>query len=189
MAKDLKGTKTLKNLQEAYAGESQAMVKYAFFASVARKQGYQQIAEIFEETSKNEKEHAKLHYKNLGLLGKTLENLKICIEGEHYEHTEMYPRMAKEAREEGFEEIAKTFEGISGVEESHEARFKKLYENIKKGIVFKKDEEYIKVEGKDGKMYWKCRNCGYIHEGPEAPTVCPVCNHGQAFFEIFKETY
>lgn len=177
--KDLKGTKTEKNLWEAFAGESQARNKYTFYASVAKKEGYQQIAEIFEETANNEKEHAKLHLKKLAGIGNTIENLKDAAGGENSEWVDMYPRMAKEAREEGFEEIAKLFEGIAEIEKHHEERFKVLIKNIEEGTVFKKD----------GKVYWKCRNCGYIHVGDTAPDVCPVCAHPQAYFEVLGKNY
>lgn len=179
MVKDLKGTKTEKNLWEAFAGESQARNKYTYFASVAKKEGYQQIAEIFEETAYNEKEHAKIHLKFLQGIGNTIENLKEAANGENGEWTDMYPRMAKDAREEGFDHIADVFEGIGKIEKEHEERYKKLLENIEKGIVFKKDKT----------ISWKCRNCGHIHEGTEAPGVCPVCDHPQAFFEEKCDNY
>lgn len=171
--KNLKGTKTEKNLWEAFAGESQARNKYTYFASVAKKEGYEQIAALFLETADNEKEHAKLHLKKLKGIGNTVENLQAAAGGENGEWTEMYPRMAKEAREEGFEGIAQLFEGIAQIEKEHEERYKTLLKNIEEGQVFKKD----------GKVYWKCRNCGYIHEANEAPAVCPVCAHPQAYFE------
>ena len=177
--KNLKGTKTEKNLMEAFAGESQARNKYSYFASVAKKEGYEQIAAIFMETAENEKEHAKLHFKKLSGIGNTIENLKAAANGENFEWNEMYPRMAKEAREEGFEEIAIMFEGISEVEKKHEMRYKKLLKNLEEGEVFKKD----------GKIYWKCRNCGYIHEGIEPPEECPVCKHPKAYFEVRCENY
>ena len=177
--KDLKGTKTEKNLWEAFAGESQARNKYTYFAKVAKKEGYEQIAAIFQETAENEKEHAELHFKKLNGIGNTIENLKEAVGGEHYEWTDMYPRMAKEAKEEGFDEIAAMFEGIAEVEAKHEERYKKLLKNIDARTVFKKD----------GKVYWKCRNCGYIHEGTEAPQVCPVCRHLRAYFEVWGENY
>lgn len=176
---DLKGTKTEKNLWDAFAGESQARNKYTYFAKVAKKEGYEQISNLFLETAKNEMEHAKLHFKALGELKDTPENLKAAAGGENYEWTEMYPTMAKEAREEGFDKIAAMFEEIAAVEKKHEERYKKLLANIEKGSVFVKD----------GKVYWKCLNCGHIHEGLEAPKVCPVCLHPQAHFEIHKETY
>ena len=177
--KDLKGTKTEKNLWEAFSGESQARNKYTYFAKVAKKEGYEQISALFLETAENEKEHAKLHFKKLNGIGNTIENLKEAAGGENYEWTEMYPRMAKEAKEEGFDEIAKMFEGIAKVEKKHEKRYNKLLKNIDEGKVFKKD----------GKTFWKCRNCGYIHEGTEAPEVCPVCKHPRAYFEVWIENY
>ncbi len=177
MGKELKGTKTEKNLWEAFAGESQARNKYTYFAAVAKKEGYQQIAELFEETAHNEKEHAKIHFKLLQGIGDTIANLKDAAAGENEEWTGMYPRMAKDAREEGFEDIAKIFDGIAVIEKEHEERYKKLLENIEKGVVFKKDSQ----------VKWKCRNCGHIHEGNEAPEVCPVCDHPQAFFEVKAE--
>lgn len=176
---DLKGTKTEKNLLEAFAGESQARNKYTFFASVAKKEGYEQIAAIFLETADNEKEHAKLHLKKLLGIGSTAENLREAARGENSEWVDMYPQMAKEAREEGFEEIARMLEGISEIEKKHEERFKELLKNLEEGKVFKKD----------GKVYWKCRNCGYIHVAEEAPTVCPVCAHPQAYFEVVSHNY
>lgn len=179
MAKELKGTKTEQNLWEAFAGESQARNKYTYFASVARKEGYQQIAEIFEDTAANEKEHAKLHFKALQGIGNTIDNLKAAATGENGEWTDMYPRMAKEAKEEGFEDLAKIFEGIGRIEKEHEERYKKLLENIQNGVVFKKD----------GAVKWECRNCGHIHEGDQAPDTCPVCAHPQGFFELTAENY
>lgn len=177
--KNLKGTKTEKNLWEAFAGESQARNKYTYFASVAKKEGYEQLANIFLETADNEKEHAKLHLKKLMGIGNTIENLKTAAGGENEEWTDMYPRMAKEAREEGFEDIAKLFEGIAAIEKHHEERYKEFLKNIEEGTIFKKD----------GKVYWKCRNCGYNHEADAAPEVCPVCNHPKAYFEIASENY
>lgn len=177
--KNVKGTKTEKNLQDAFAGESMARNKYTYFASVAKKEGYEQIAGIFLETAENEKEHAKLHFKALKELGNTIENLKAAAAGENYETSTMYPQMAKTAREEGFEEIAKMFEEIGSVEKDHEARYRKLLDNIEKKIVFARAK----------KVYWKCRNCGHIHEGSEAPDICPVCHHPKAFFELFVENY
>ncbi|MCF8010523.1 MAG: rubrerythrin family protein [Clostridiales bacterium] len=179
MSNNLKGTKTKKNLLEAFAGESQATNMYTYFASVAKKEGYQQIAEIFEETAYNEKEHAKLHFKALEKLGSTIDNLKAAASGENDEWTNMYPRMAKEAREEGFEKIAKMFEGIGAVEKEHEERYEDLLENIENEKVFKREES----------INWKCKNCGHIHEGEEAPKVCPVCVHPQAFFEELCKNY
>ncbi|MFV0484761.1 MAG: rubrerythrin [Candidatus Saccharimonadales bacterium] len=178
---ELKGTKTEKNLNDAFAGECQARVKYEYYASQAKKDGYEQIAEIFLESSGNEKEHAKLWFKQLhgGKMPETLENLKDAAGGENYEHEDMYARMAADAREEGFEEIAKMFEGVGQVEEQHEARYRKLIKNIEEGIVFKGD----------GVTVWKCRNCGHIHIGEDAPEVCPVCKHPQGFFEIAAQNY
>lgn len=176
----IKGTKTEKNLNTAFAGESQARVKYQFFASRAKKDGYEQIAEIFQETSDNEKEHAKIWYKLLNDgVGDTIANLKEAIDGENYEETEMYVKFAAEAREEGFEEIAKLFEEVGKIEAEHEKRYVKLLENIEKGITFKGD----------GVTVWKCRNCGYIHIGTDAPEECPVCKHPQSYFEIRSENY
>ena len=171
---DLKGSRTLENLKTAFAGESQARVKYQFFASRAKKDGYEQIAEIFTETSDNEKEHAKIWYKfiNDGV-GDTKENLKLAIEGEDYEYTEMYKEFARIAREEGFEEIATKFEQVGAIEKEHEDRYRKLLQNIDDDIVFKGDEVTV----------WKCRNCGYVCVGNEAPTECPVCAHPQSYFE------
>ena len=177
--KDLKGTKTEKNLWEAFAGESQARNKYTYFAKVAKKEGYEQISAIFLETAENEKEHAKLHFRKLNGIGNTIQNLKEAAGGENYEWTDMYPRMAKEAKEEGFDEIAEMFEGIGEVEQRHETRYKKLLKNVESKTVFKKS----------GKTLWKCRNCGYIHEGTEAVNCCPVCKHPQAYFEVWDENY
>lgn len=171
--------KTKKNLEEAFAGESMARNKYTYFASVARKAGFIQIANLFLETAENEKEHAKLWAKELGLIGDTASNLAAAMAGEHYENTEMYIRMAKEAKEEGHEEIAKRFLLVAAAEKAHEERYKKLLENVKTDKVFKKDE--IKK--------WKCGNCGYIHTGEEALDKCPACDHEQGFFEIFAEAY
>ena len=173
------GEKTKKNLEEAFAGESMARNKYDYYASVARKAGYVQIANIFEETAQNEKEHAKLWAKRLELVQDVEADLKAAIEGEAYENTEMYPRMALEAREEGHEDIAVLFERVAEAEKAHEERYRKLLENIEKGEVFKKKE----------KIRWKCNNCGFIHEGEEAPLVCPSCLHKQEHFEVFVETY
>lgn len=177
--KNLKGTKTEKNLMEAFAGESQARNKYTYFASVAKKEGYEQIAELFLETAENEKEHAKLHLKKLNGIGSTLDNLRAAASGENWEWTDMYPRMAKEAREEGFEDIAAMFEGIAKIEKEHEERYKKLLANLETGTAFKKDET----------VEWKCRNCGHIHIGTQAPEVCPVCAHPKAFFELLCKNY
>ena len=179
--KDLKGTKTEKNLMEAFAGESQARNKYTYFASKAKKEGYEQIAAIFQETADNEKEHAKMWFKllNGGEIGSTLDNLKAAAEGENYEWTDMYVKMAKEAKEEGFDHIAYLFEEVGKIEKEHEARYKKLLENVKDGLVF----------SKDGECVWICRNCGHIVIGKEAPAVCPVCNHPQSYFELKAENY
>ena len=171
---ELRGSKTEKNLWEAFAGESMARNKYTYFASVAKKEGYEQIAAIFVETADNEKEHAKLHFKALSGIGSTAENLKAAAEGENYEWKDMYPRMAKEAEEEGFSELAEMFRNIAKVEAEHEKRYKDFAKNLEEGRVFLKD----------GKVFWKCRNCGAIFECAEAPQKCPVCNHLQAHFEI-----
>lgn len=172
--KDLKGTKTEKNLQDAFAGESQARNKYTYFASAAKKEGYERIAAVFLESAENEKEHAKLHLKALQGIGSTADNLKAAAAGEGEEWTEMYPRMAKEAREEGFEAIAKIFEGIADIEKAHQERFKALLQELESGSVFRKPKPVV----------WKCRNCGHLHEGTEAPESCPVCNHPRAYFEV-----
>ncbi len=177
---EIKGTKTEKNLNAAFAGESQARVKYQFYASKAKKEGYEQIAAIFQETSDNEKEHAKIWYKLLhDGVADTMTNLKDAAAGENYEYTDMYKKFAEEAREEGFNEIADLFEKVGEIEKHHEERYLKLVENIEKGMVFKGD----------GVTVWKCRNCGYIHIGDSAPEVCPVCNHPQSYFEIQAENY
>ena len=178
---ELKGSKTEKNLMDAFAGESQARNKYTYFASKARKDGYEQIAEIFEETANNEKEHAKLWFKllNNNSIPSTVENLKSAAEGENFEWTDMYDRMAKEAREEGFDRIAFLFESVGKIEKEHEARYKKLLENVENGLVFSKEEYKICI----------CRNCGHIVIGKNAPEVCPVCSHPKAFFEIKEENY
>jgi rubrerythrin len=171
---DLKGTKTEKNLQEAFAGESMARNKYTYFACVAKKEGYEQIAAIFQETADNEKEHAELHFKALGGIGNTAANLAAAAAGENGEWTSMYPRMAKEAEEEGFKELAFVFTNIAKIEAEHEARYNALAKNLKEGHIFMKD----------GKVFWKCRNCGAIFELSSAPEKCPVCQHEQAYFEI-----
>ena len=177
---EIKGTKTEKNLNAAFAGESQARVKYQFYASKAKKEGYEQIAAIFQETSDNEKEHAKIWYKLLhDGVADTMTNLKDAADGENYEYTDMYAKFAAEAREEGFNEIAELFEKVGEIEKHHEERYRKFIENIEKGMVFKGD----------GVTVWKCRNCGYIHIGDSAPEVCPVCNHPQSYFEIQAENY
>jgi rubrerythrin len=179
--KELKGTKTEKNLLEAFAGDSQARNKYTYFASKAKKDGYEQIAAIFEETATNEKEHAKLWFKYLegGAIRDTMSNLKAAAEGENYEWTDMYDRMAKEAEEEGFTEIASKFRLVAAIEKHHEERYKKLLQNIEEGIVFSRDDDRI----------WKCRNCGHIVIGKKAPEVCPTCNHPKSYFEISAENY
>ena len=178
---ELKGSKTEKNLIEAFAGESQARNKYTYFASKAKKEGYEQIAAIFQETADNEKEHAKLWFKLLcgGDIPTTAQNLADAAAGENFEWTDMYDRMAKEAKEEGFDHIAFLFEEVGKIEKEHEARYKKLLENVQDGKVFEAGE--IKI--------WKCRNCGHIVVGTKAPTVCPVCAHPQAYFEIKAENY
>ena len=177
--KDLKGTKTEKNLWEAFAGESQARNKYTYFASKAKKDGYVQIAKIFEETAANEKEHAEIWFKLLGGIGSTAENLKSAAEGENYEWTDMYASMAKDAREEGFDHIAFLFDEVGKIEKEHEERYLKLLANVEGGLVF----------SRDGDMIWQCSNCGHIHIGKKAPQMCPVCAHPQAYFEIKKENY
>ncbi len=179
--KDLKGTKTEKNLQEAFAGESMARNKYTYFASKARKDGYVQIAEIFEETAKNEQEHAKMWYKYLngGKINDTEQNLQAAAEGENFEWTDMYARMAKEAREEGFDDIAKKFEGVGAIEKHHEERYLKLLKNVKEKKVF----------SKDGDCIWQCSNCGHIVIGKAAPEVCPVCAHAKSYFQILATNY
>jgi rubrerythrin len=179
--KELKGTKTEKNLLEAFAGESMARNKYTYYASKAKKDGFEQIAAIFEETAQNEKEHAKLWFKYLegGAIKETLKNLEDAANGENYEWTDMYDRMAKEAEEEGFTEIAAKFRGVLAIEKHHEERYRKLLKNIEDGIVF----------SRDGDCIWKCRNCGHIVIGKKAPEVCPVCNHPKSFFEINAENY
>lgn len=194
---NLKGSKTAENLLKAFAGESQARNRYTFYASKARDEGFQQIQSIFLETAENEKEHAKLFYKHLvknldpntmqeiqasypvALSDKTFNNLESAANGEHDEWTDLYPSFAKTADEEGFPEIAKTFRNVALVEEKHEARYRKLAENINKGKVFKKE----------AKVYWICRNCGHIIESKEAPNKCPVCEHPQDYFQIFVENY
>ena len=176
---ELKGSKTEANLKTAFAGESQARNKYSYFASKAKKDGYEQIAAIFEETAANEKEHAKMWFKLLGGIGSTPENLKAAAEGENFEWTDMYDRFAREAREEGFEEIAKQFEGVAAIEKEHEERYRKLLVNLESEAVF----------SKDGMAIWQCRNCGHICVGKKAPEVCPVCAHPQAYFQLKEENY
>jgi len=192
----LKGSETEKNLLKSFAGESQARNRYTYFASVAKKEGYEQISGIFTETADNEKEHAKVFFKHLeesggidveiqaaypaGKIGTTEENLLAAAEGEKMEHSALYPEFRDKAKEEGFDDIATSFQEISEVEEQHEKRYRKLLENIKSGKVFMSDNPKTK---------WKCRNCGYVHEGPEAPSICPACKHPQAYYEILAENY
>ena len=179
MANKYAGTKTEKNLWEAFAGESMARNKYTYFASVAKKAGYEQIAEIFSKTADNEKEHAKLWFKLLEGIGTTAENLKSAAEGENYEWTDMYATMAKEAKEEGFDHIAFLFEQVAKIEKEHEERYLKLLANEEGGLVF----------SRDGDMIWQCNNCGHIVVGKQAPEMCPVCAHPQAYFQIKAENY
>jgi len=176
---ELKGTKTEKNLMEAFAGESQARNKYTYFASVAKKEGYEQICEIFQKTADNEKEHAKMWFKELKGIGNTAQNLKAAADGENYEWTDMYEQFAKDAEEEGFVELAKKFRAVGQIERAHEERYRKLLNNIEMQAVFAKSEEKM----------WECRNCGHLVIGKEAPEVCPVCNHPQSYFEVRKENY
>ena len=176
---ELKGSRTERNLREAFAGETQARSKYDYFASVAKKEGYEQIAAIFQATANNEKEHAKMWFKALGGIGTTAENLASAAAGENYEWTEMYPQFAREAREEGFEEIARLFEAVAKIEQEHEQRYLKLLENVEQGLVF----------SRDGDRIWKCSNCGHIVVGKSAPEVCPVCAHPKAYFELKAENY
>ncbi len=188
----LKGSKTERNLLTAFAGESQARNRYTYFSSAARKEGFVQIADIFEETANQEKEHAKRFFKFLeggeveiqaafpaGVIGSTAENLKAAAGGEHYEWETMYPEFAEVAREEGFEDVAKVFEAVSVAEKQHEKRYLDLMANVESGTVFKKDK----------KVVWRCRNCGYLHEGEEAPKSCPACAHPQAHFELLAENW
>ena len=188
----MKGTQTEKNLLKSFAGESQARNRYTFFASKAKKEGYEQIAGIFIETAENEKEHAEVFFKYLeggdveitaeypaGKIGKTAENLLAAAEGEKMEWGTLYPEFEKTAKEEGFEKVAESFKEIAEVEEQHEKRYRKLLENVKKGIVFKRNKE----------VDWKCRNCGYVHLGKEAPMTCPACKHPQSYYEILSENY
>ncbi len=176
---DIKGTKTEKNLQTAFAGESQARNKYTYFASVAKKEGYEQISALFLETAENEKEHAKMWFKLLGGIGDTAANLKAAAEGENFEWTDMYAEFAKTAREEGFDAIAKMFEGVAAIEKHHEERYRKLLKNVEDKVVF----------SSEGDAIWQCRNCGHIVVGKEAPEVCPVCAHPQAYFQIEAQNY
>lgn len=173
------GTKTEKNLWEAFAGESQARNKYTFFASAAKKAGFEQIAALFLQTADNEKEHAKLWLRALGELGNTAENLRYAAEGENYEWTDMYARMAREADEEGFHDLAEQFRGVAAIEKTHEERYRALLKNVETRTVFEKS----------GVTVWECRNCGHLVIGTKAPDVCPVCSHPQAFFEVRKENY
>lgn len=175
----LMGTKTAANLMEAFAGESQARNKYTYFASVAKKEGYEQLAAIFLKTAENEKEHAKLWFKALGELGNTKENLLHAAEGENYEWTDMYERFAKDAEEEGFVELAAQFRGVALIEKAHEERYRALLNNIEMQTVFEKGEEIM----------WECRNCGHLVMGKKAPEICPVCNHPQSYFEVRQENY
>ena len=179
MANKYAGTKTEKNLWEAFAGESQARNKYTYFASAAKKEGYEQIAALFLKTAENEKEHAKLWFKELGELGRTTENLLHAAEGENFEWTDMYERMAREAEEEGFPELAAKFRGVGAIEKAHEERYRALLKNVETAQVFEKSE--VKV--------WECRNCGHIVVGTKAPELCPVCNHPQAYFEVHETNY
>ena len=178
---ELKESKTYENLMTAFAGESQARNKYTYYASKAKKDGYEQIAAIFEETANNEKEHAKMWFKELhdGEVPSTLENLNDAADGENYEWTDMYDNFAKVAREEGFTRIALLFEGVAKIEKEHEERYRKLLANIEGGLVF----------SKDGDTIWQCSNCGHIHVGQKAPEVCPVCNHPQAYFQVLAQNY
>ncbi|MBO5327492.1 MAG: rubrerythrin family protein [Clostridia bacterium] len=176
---ELKGSKTEKNLMEAFAGESQARNKYSYFASKAKKEGFEQIAAIFNQTADNEKEHAKMWFKLLGGIGNTAENLLAAAEGEYYEWTDMYDTFAKEAEEEGFVEIAAKFRAVAKIERSHEERYRALLNNVEMQKVFEKSEETM----------WECRNCGHLVMGKKAPEVCPVCEHPQSYFEVRKVNY
>ena len=176
---ELKGSKTEKNLMTAFSGESEARNKYTYFASVAKKEGFQQIAAIFEATANNEKEHAKMWFKELKALGNTAENLLAAAEGENYEWTDMYATFADEAEEEGFVELAAKFRAVAKIEKSHEERYRKLLSNVEMQQVFEKAEETM----------WECRNCGHLVMGKKAPEVCPVCAHPQSYFEVRKENY
>jgi len=173
------GTKTEENLWEAFAGESMARTKYTLYASAAKKAGYEQMADIFMETAEQEREHAKLWFRELGLLGDVAFNLEHAADGEHDEWTNMYPRMAKEAREEGFDKLAERFDAVAGVEKTHEERYRKILNTYEEGRTF----------SGDAPKGWKCRNCGYIHTGDDAPDVCPVCSHPKAYFERRCENY
>lgn len=173
------GTKTEQNLRTAFSGESEARNKYTFFASTAKKEGYEQIAALFQKTADNEKEHAKMWFKELQGIGSTADNLLSAAEGENYEWTDMYATFAKEAREEGFDHIAKLFEGVAAIEKRHEERYRKLLKNIEDKVVF----------SRDGDCIWQCLNCGHIHIGKEAPEVCPVCAHPKAYFALVADNY
>ena len=179
MENKYKGTKTEKNLMEAFAGESQARNKYTYFASVAKKEGFEQISEIFTKTAANEKEHAELWFKELNGIGNTAQNLVAAAEGENYEWTDMYDKFAKEAEEEGFHELAEKFRGVAAIEKSHEERYRALLHNVEAKEVFAKSSVTV----------WECRNCGHIVVGLKAPEVCPVCAHAQSYFEVRKENY
>ena len=179
MSNKYAGTKTEKNLMEAFSGESQARNKYTYFASVAKKEGYEQISALFLKTAENEKEHAKLWFKELGALGDTAANLVEAAAGEHYEWTDMYDRMAKEAEEEGFHALAAKFRGVAAIEKAHEERYRALLHNVEAKEVFEKSSVQV----------WECRNCGHIVIGEKAPIVCPVCAHPQSYFEIHEENY
>ncbi len=179
MLKKLQGTKTLENLKTAFAGESQAHTKYLYYASKARKDGYEQIANLFTETALNEKEHAKLWFKLMHGIGTTSENLLDAAAGENYEWTEMYKEFAAQARAEGFEDIAAQFEGVAAIEKEHEERYRKLVANIENGVVF----------SAEGDKIWHCLNCGHLHIGKQAPEVCPVCDHPQSYFQIHATNY
>lgn len=176
---ELKGSRTEQNLMTAFSGESQARNKYTYFASVAKKEGYEQIASIFEGTANNEKEHAKMWFKELKGIGNTMQNLESAAEGENYEWTDMYAEFAKVADEEGFKELAEKFRGVAAIEKTHEERYRKLLHNIEMEAVFEKAEETM----------WECRNCGHLVIGKKAPDVCPVCAHPQSYFEVRKENY
>jgi len=176
---ELKGSKTEANLWAAFAGESQARNKYTYFSKQAKKEGYEQIASIFKQTAKNEKEHAKMWFKELGGIGTTAENLKSAAEGEHYENTEMYPEFAQTAREEGFTEIARLFMSVAEIEKEHEERYMKLLGNVENNMVFEAEEGTV----------WICRNCGHVHIGKTAPMKCPTCAHPQSYFERQAKNY
>jgi rubrerythrin len=177
--KEIKGTKTEKNLCDAFAGESQARNKYTYFASVAKKEGYEKIAALFLETAENEKEHAKLHFKLLNGIGSTADNLRAAAAGETDEFTEMYPRMAQEAKDDGFPEIAALFTSIGKIEKAHQQRYQLLLDELEAGTIFSRKES----------SRWRCRNCGLIHEGTDALKICPVCKHPQAYFELVEGNY